>query len=427
MKKSFFSNLIVCLLLLLSLNIVFSSFVNADEESLPDISSPSALLMDYSSGKILYEKNINEKRYPASLTKIMTAIIVLENCELSDTATVSYDAVMSLSSGYVTANLQVGEELTVEQLLYVLMVGSSNDAAIVLAEHVSGSVENFATLMNEKAKELGCTSTNFVNPNGAHDENHYSTAYDLALIAKYAMQNDTFRTLVSTTFYTLPTTNKYDREDRIFRTTNSLLQLDNSDRADNYYYKYATGIKTGFTTPAGNCLIASANKNNLELITVVLGAGQTKDGLSQRYLDTLSLFDYGYNTYTLKEITSSGRVVQTLNVKNATRNTKRLDAVVENDIYALMKQADKDSTVLPEIKLNDNLKAPIKKGEIIGSVTYTVEGIEYTENLLANSDVKKSRFLLKLAIFVIIILLFWMYVKNKKIKSKKQRLKNKYR
>lgn len=427
MKKSFFSNLIVCLLLLLSLNIVFSSFVNADEESLPDISSPSALLMDYSSGKILYEKNINEKRYPASLTKIMTAIIVLENCELSDTATVSYDAVMSLSSGYVTANLQVGEELTVEQLLYVLMVGSSNDAAIVLAEHVSGSVENFATLMNEKAKELGCTSTNFVNPNGAHDENHYSTAYDLALIAKYAMQNDTFRTLVSTTFYTLPTTNKYDREDRIFRTTNSLLQLDNSDRADNYYYKYATGIKTGFTTPAGNCLIASANKNNLELITVVLGAGQTKDGLSQRYLDTLSLFDYGYNTYILKEITSSGRVVQTLNVKNATRNTKKLDAVVENDIYALMKQADKDSTVLPEIKLNDNLKAPIKKGEIIGSVTYTVEGIEYTENLLANSDVKKSRFLLKLAIFIIIILLFWMYVKNKKIKSKKQRLKNKYR
>lgn len=427
MKKSFFSNLIVCLLLLLSLNIVFSSFVNADEESLPDISSPSALLMDYSSGKILYEKNINEKRYPASLTKIMTAIIVLENCELSDIATVSYDAVMSLSSGYVTANLQVGEELTVEQLLYVLMVGSSNDAAIVLAEHVSGSVENFATLMNEKAKELGCTSTNFVNPNGVHDENHYSTAYDLALIAKYAMQNDTFRALVSTTSYTLPSTNKYDREDRIFRTTNSLLQLDISDRADNYYYKYATGIKTGFTTPAGNCLIASANKNNLELITVVLGAGQTKDGLSQRYLDTLSLFDYGYNTYTLKEIINSGRVVQTLNVKNATKNTKKLDAVVENDIYALMKQSNKDSTVLPEIKLNDNLKAPIKKGDIIGSVTYTVEGIEYTENLLANSDVKKSRFLLKLIIFVIIILLFWIYIKNKKIKNKKQRLKNKYK
>lgn len=426
MKKSFINNLFICLLLLLSLSMIFSPFVNAEEE-IPDIASPSALLMDYSSGKILYEKNINEKRYPASLTKIMTAIIVLENCELSDIATVSYDAVMSLSSGYVTANLQIGEELTVEQLLYVLMVGSSNDAAIVLAEHVSGSIENFADLMNEKAKELGCTSTNFVNPNGAHDENHYSTAYDLALMARYAMQNETFRTLVSTTSYTLPTTNKYDREDRIFRTTNSLLHLDTSDRADNYYYQYATGIKTGFTTPAGNCLIASANKNNLELITVVLGAGQTKDGLSQRYLDTLSLFDYGYNTYTLKQIINKGGIIQTLNIKNATRKTKKVEAVVANDVYALMKQADKDSAVLPEINLNDNLKAPLKKGDVIGSVTYTVEGIQYTENLLANNDVKKSRFLLKLAILIIIVLILWMYAKNKKIKSKKQRLKSKYR
>ena len=426
MKKSFINNLFICLLLLLSLSMIFSPFVNAEEE-IPDIASPSALLMDYSSGKILYEKNINEKRYPASLTKIMTAIIVLENCELSDIATVSYDAVMSLSSGYVTANLQIGEELTVEQLLYVLMVGSSNDAAIVLAEHVSGSVEKFADLMNEKAKELGCTSTNFVNPNGAHDENHYSTAYDLALMAKYAMKNETFRTLVSTTSYTLPTTNKYDREDRIFRTTNSLLHLDTSDRADNYYYQYATGIKTGFTTPAGNCLIASANKNNLELITVVLGAGQTKDGLSLRYLDTLSLFDYGYSTYTLKQIINKGGIIQTLNIKNATRKTKKVEAVVANDVYALMKQADKNSAVLPEINLNDNLKAPLKKGDVIGSVTYTVEGIQYTEDLLANNDVKKSRFLLKLAILIIIVLILWMYAKNKKIKNKKQRLKNKYR
>lgn len=426
MKKSFINNLFICLLLLLSLSIIFSPFVNAEEE-LPDIASPSALLMDYSSGKILYEKNINEKRYPASLTKIMTAIIVLENCELSDIATVSYDAVMSLSSGYVTANLQIGEEFTVEQLLYVLMVGSSNDAAIVLAEHVSGSVEKFADLMNEKAKELGCTSTNFVNPNGAHDENHYSTAYDLALMARYAMKNETFRTLVSTTSYTLPTTNKYDREDRIFRTTNSLLHLDTSDRADNYYYQYATGIKTGFTTPAGNCLIASANKNNLELITVVLGASQTKDGLSQRYLDTLSLFDYGYNTYTLKQIINKGGIIQTLNIKNATRKTKKVEAVVANDVYALMKQVDKDSAVLPEINLNDNLKAPLKKGDVIGSVTYTVDGIQYTEDLLANNDVKKSRFLLKLAILIIIVLILWMYAKNKRIKNKKQRLKNKYR
>ena len=286
----------VCLFILLSFNFVLISNVNASEEDIPNIESPAAMLMDLNTGKILYEKNINDKMYPASLTKVLTAILTLENCELNEVATVSYDAVMSISSGYVTANLQIGEEVTVEQLLSVLLVGSANDAAVVLAEHISGSVEDFADLMNEKAKEIGCTSSNFLNPYGAHDENHYSTAYDLAIISKYAMQNETFRTLVSTTSYKLPITNKYEKEDRLFTTTNALLMVNNNTRADNYYYKYATGIKTGFTTPAKNCLIASANKGNLELLTVVLGAGQNDQGLSNRYLDTINLFEYGYET-----------------------------------------------------------------------------------------------------------------------------------
>lgn len=428
MQIRFIKKFCVCLFLLLILNMFLLPFVNANEETTaPDISSPSALLMDSASGKILYEKNINEKRYPASLTKIMTAIIVLENCNLSDVATVSYDSVMTLSSGYVTANLQIGEELTIEQLLYVLMVGSSNDAAIVLAEHVAGSIEEFSNLMNEKAKELGCTSTHFVNPNGVHDENHYSTAYDLALITRYAMQNETFRTLVSTTSYALPTTNKYDREDRLFTTTNSLLIVNNNNRADNYYYKYATGIKTGFTTPAGNCLIASANKGNLELITIVLGAGQTSDGLSQRYLDTISLFEYGYQTYTLREAVKSGGIVQTTNIKNATRDTKKLDVVVANDVYVLIKQSDKDTALLPEVKLNDNLKAPIKKGEVIGSITYTVEGINYTEDLLASNDVKKSRAFIRFLELTFILLLCWLYLKTKQRKRKNRKLKQRFK
>ena len=419
--------LCICLFLLLILNVLLSSFVKADEVASPDISSPAALLMDTASGKVLYEKNMNEKRYPASLTKVMTAIVVLENCDLSSIATVSYDAVMSLSSGYVTANLQIGEELTIEQLLYVLMVGSSNDAAIVLAEHVSGSIEAFAELMNQKAEEIGCTSTHFVNPNGVHDENHYSTAYDLALIARYAMNNETFRTLVSTTSYKLPITNKYDREDRVFTTTNSLLIVNNNAREDNYYYKYATGIKTGFTTPAGNCLIASANKGNLELITVVLGAGQTSNGLSQRYLDTKALFDYGYDTYTLREVIKAGNTVQTVSISNATRDTKKLDAVIENDVYVLIKQEDKNSALLPEITLNDNLKAPIKKGDIIGSVSYTVEGITYSENLLASSDVKKSKTFIRLIEIIFVLFLCWLYLKSKQRKKKNRRLKNRVR
>lgn len=427
MRTKFSKKLCICLFLLLILNMLFSPFVKADEVTTPNISSPAALLMDLSSGKVLYEKNMNEKRYPASLTKVMTAIVVLENCNLSDIATVSYDSVMSLSSGYVTANLQIGEELTVEQLLYILMVGSSNDAAIVLAEHVSGSIEAFAELMNQKAKKLGCTSTNFVNPNGVHAENHYSTAYDLAIIARYAMQNETFRTLVSTTSYKLPITNKYDREDRVFTTTNSLLIVNNNNRSDNYYYKYATGIKTGFTTPAGNCLIASANKNGLELITVVLGAGQTNDGLSERYIDTKNLFEYGYDTYTLREVIKTGGVVQTTTISNATRDTKKLDAVVANDIYVLIKQSDRNSALLPEVKLKDNLKAPINKGDVIGSVSYTVEGITYTEDLLANSNVKKSRALIRFIEIIFVLFLCWLYLKSNQRKRKNKRLKKRVR
>lgn len=414
----------VCLFILLSFNFVLMHNANASEGEVPNIESPSAILMDLKTGKVLYEKNINQKMYPASLTKVMTAILALENCELDEVATVSYDAVMSISSGYVTANLQIGEEVTVEQLLSVLLIGSANDAAVVLAEHISGSVEEFADLMNEKAKELGCTSTNFLNPYGAHSENHYSSAYDLAIIAKYAMQNETFRTLVSTTSYKLPITNKYEKEDRLFTTTNALLIVNNNTRADNYYYKYATGIKTGFTTPAKNCLIASANKGNLELLTVVLGADQNDEGLSNRYLDTINLFEYGYDNYSLREVIKSGGVVQTVNISNATKDTKKLDAVVQNDISVLIKAEDKNNALLPEVHINEDLKAPIKQGDVIGSVKYTVEGIEYTENLVANNDVKKSRFFINLLIFIILISFAYLYLKSNKRRKKNKRLKN---
>lgn len=411
--KKFF----VCLFVFLALSPILISNVNAQDEPIPNIISPSAILMDLKTGKILYEKNINKKMYPASLTKVMTAIITLEQCKLDEIATVSYNAVMSITPGYVTANLQVGEELTIEQLLYVLIVGSSNDAAIVLAEHISGSVENFSILMNEKAKELGCTSTNFVNPNGAHDENHYSTAYDLALMAKYAMQNEMFRKLVSTISYKLPVTNKYDKEDRLFTTTNSLIMENNT-----YFYKYATGIKTGFTTPAKNCLIASANKDNLELLTVILGSDQNSQGLSNRYLDTINLFEYGYNNYILKEIIHSGGVVQTVNIRNATRSTRKLDAVVAKDVSALVKKSDTDNVLLPEVHLNDNLKAPIKKGDVIGTVTYTAEGIEYNEDLIANNDVKKSHFLIITLIILAIVALIYLNLKSKRKRRKNKRI-----
>ena len=423
MRLKNYKKLLLCILLILLLNLLCFNYSYAEEEPALEINSPSALLMDYNTGKILYEKNINEKMYPASLTKVLTAIVVLENASLDQTATVSYDSVMNIPYGYVTANLQIDEELTVEQLLYVLMVGSSNDAAVVLAENIAGSVENFSEMMNEKAKEIGCTNTHFINPNGEHDENHYSTAYDLALIAKYAMQNETFRNLVSTTSYKLPATNKYDKDDRVFTTTNALLMVNNNDRLDNYYYKYAIGIKTGFTTPAGNCLIAAAKKDDLELITVVLGAGQTEDGLSCRYLDTISLFNYGYSNYTLKEVTSKGNTIQTTNIKGATRKTKQLDLIAENDIYVLDKSSN-SNPIMPQVTLDSKIKAPIKQGEIVGSVTYTAQGIDYTTNLLAKNNVQKSYWLLKFLLFVFLVFIYLLYLDYKKRMKRKKRLEN---
>lgn len=267
------------------------------------IYSESAILMESTTGKVLYDKNMNERKYPASTTKILTAIIALEKCDLNETAVASANAVNTIKSGYTKANIQVGETFTIEQLLNVMMVQSANEAATIIAEHISGSVEEFSKLMNKKAQEIGCKNSNFLNANGVHDDNHYSTAYDLALIARYCMKNDKFRTLANMMECSLPRTEFWQDEqveengERIFKNTNKLLLSDNK-----YYYPYAIGIKTGFTTPAKNCLISASNKNGFETIAVVLHAESTEEGESARYSDTIKLFEYGYNNYKLEDI-----------------------------------------------------------------------------------------------------------------------------
>lgn len=281
---------------------------NSNQEM--QIYSDAVVLIEGKTGKVLFEKNMNERRYPASTTKILTAILAIEKCDLNELATASDQAVNTIKSGYTIANIQVGETFTIEQLLNVLMLQSANEAANVIAEHISGSVSEFAKLMNEKAKEIGCTNTNFVNANGAHDENHYSTAYDMALIAKYCMKNEIFRTFANKMECSLPMTDlwqqkinelkekgKDEQPERVFKNTNKLLIPDNM-----YYYPYCTGMKTGFTTPAKNCLISSANKDGFETIVVVLHAEATEEGLSARYLDTINLFEYAYNNFSIEEI-----------------------------------------------------------------------------------------------------------------------------
>lgn len=386
------------------------------------IYSPNAILIERETNKILYEKNAYEKKYPASTTKIMTAILALENCQLTDVATVSYDAIMTVPSGYTTANLQLDEELTIEQLLNLLLISSANDAGNVIAEHIAGSVESFASMMNTKAAELGCKNTHFTNPYGKQDSNHYSTAYDLALIADYCMDNSVFRDIVKKTAYTLGPTNKHDSE-RTFTTTNSLLEEDNSNRADNYYYAHAIGVKTGFTTQAGNCLIGAAESNGLEVISVILDGTQTSNGLSQRYLDTITLFDFAFDNYAINKVKSSNDYVQTVEIDNATKDTKNLDLLVQDSINIFIEKENIDNELLPIIELNEDLQAPIAKGDVVGTITYDIDGITYSSNLIASKDVLKSNFLMNFFAIIAIILIVISIFKVYNVKPKKKRKK----
>lgn len=415
--------LLLLIILLLTLNIFcMNSFA---ETSLPSVYSPACILIDADSGKILYSKNANTKMYPASTTKIMTAILTLENCKLDDVAIASHNAVYSIPYGYSVATIQEGEELTIEQLLNVLLIPSANDAAVVLAEHIAGSVEAFSDMMNSKAVELGCKNTHFVNPNGIHDEEHYSTAYDLALIGKYAMQFDTFRTIVQKTSYSLPKTNKYDKEDRLFNTTNDLIKKNYSSSPTNYYYQYATGAKTGYTDAAKSCIVATATKDDISLIAVVLHSETTAEGLSQRALDCKTLFEYGFNNYSIKSIAEKDSVAEQISVKNSTKETESLDLLYSDDLSGLVPDDVDISTIAPNIKLTENLSAPILEGTNLGTITYTIDGFDYSCNLIASHTVYKSNFtktLLELILLIFFLFLFakFLHFKNKKVSKNRK-------
>lgn len=371
--------------------------------------SKAAILMDSSTGKIMYSKNALDKMYPASTTKIMTAILTLENCNLDEIVTVSKNATL-IPPTYTHAALKEGEQISVKDLLYTLMLPSANDSAIALAEYVAGSVENFSTMMNNKAKELGCTNTNFVNPNGIHNENHYSCAYDLALIGKYAMKNDIFREIVKTTTYELPANETTGVDTRYFRTTNDLIR-----KSSEYYYPYCNGIKTGYTNPAENCIVASSKKDGLELIAVILGGEKTPEGKSARNIDCISLFNYGFDSYSLQTICFANSSVKSIDIQNATSETKNLNLIAKDELTALIPKDSSISDIEPIINLREDLKAPINKGDNVGKITYVIDDISYSSDLIAGSNVEvKSSWFTYLSILGVIIILILIYKLTKK-------------
>ena len=398
--------LFVILFLIFLMLFPFAQISSANEVSEAlSVSAETYFIMDNRTNKVLYSKEENKKMYPASTTKILTAIIVLENCNLDDIVTASYDAIMSVPQGYSTAKIQIGEQLTVEQLLELLLVPSANDAANVLAEHVGGTMDSFVTMLNTKINELGLTGTHFTNVYGLHDENHYTTAHDLAFIMKYCLKNDTFRKLAGQASCAIPTTNKYGT--RSYNSTNELLISNNTN-----YYKYLTAGKTGFTSKAKGCLVSSAYRDDLELICIVLGS-------NSRFSDTKTLYEYAYSNYSIKDIVNENDTITTIKISNATKATENLDLLVTESIPALVNNNDSISEITPEIILNENISAPIEEGTSLGKVKYTIDGVSYTTDLTASHNVEKSKLttyiLYSSMILIGILLAYRIFFYKKKI------------
>lgn len=404
--KKLFVTLFLTFLILFPFSYVLSADIISD---IPSTSAEAFILLDNRTNKILYSKEENKKMYPASTTKILTAIIVLENCNLNDVVTASYDAIMSIPNGYSIANIQIGEQLTVEQLLELLLIHSANDAANVLAEFVGGSIDSFVSMMNTKMNELGLTDSHFTNVYGMHDENHYTTAHDLAFIMKYCLKNDTFRKISGQASCAIPTTNKYGT--RSYNSTNELL-ISSSP----FYYKYLTAGKTGFTSQAKECLVSSAYRDDLELICVVLGS-------NSRFSDTRTIYEYAYSNYSVKSIVNEKDIVTNIQVSNATKDTKNLDLLISETVFVLVNNSQSISEITPEIILNENISAPIDEGTILGKVKYTVDGVTYTTDLIASHHVEKSKlliYILYVGIFLIVMFLVYEIFFHKKKISKNE-------
>ncbi|MCD7737199.1 MAG: D-alanyl-D-alanine carboxypeptidase, partial [Lachnospiraceae bacterium] len=255
----------------------------------PQIEAASAVVMDIDTGVILYSKQATEKQYPASITKIMTTLLLIENCDLDDTITFS-EIVYDIEEGSTHLGIQPGEEMTLRDCAYGIMLASANDIANGVAEYIAGSVSAFADMMNEKAEELGCVNTHFSNPHGLYSDDHYTCAYDMALIAQAAHQNETFREIVGTTEYIIPETN-LSGEDRSFLNHQKMLQTDSE-----YYQEWCTGGKTGYTSQCLNTLVTYGSKDGMDLVSVIMRV----NGAGKAYAESTEIMEYGFENFSTK-------------------------------------------------------------------------------------------------------------------------------
>ncbi|MFW5998124.1 MAG: D-alanyl-D-alanine carboxypeptidase family protein [Halanaerobiaceae bacterium] len=305
----------------------------------PEISAVSAILLDTKTSQILFAKNMHNKRPPASTTKILTAIVAIEEGNLNDLVTVSKKAAYQEGSSIY---LKEEEKLTLEELLYGIMLASGNDAAVAIAEHISGSVEKFARLMNKKAKEIGAKNSRFLNPHGLPQTGHVSTAYDLAMIMRYALQNEIFSRITGTR------TIKKEGWTRGYKNHNKLL----------WSYENTTGGKTGYTKAAGRCLVSSAATKDKELVAVVMNSPGD-------WVDSTNLFEYGFENFVWKTIVNEREIIHAIKFENSLED--ELELYAEDDITILVPAGDKIK-IEKRIQILSDIELPVRKHDVIGEI-----------------------------------------------------------
>ena len=362
MKKKLLNNKIIFIILIIFILFmsVIINFSNADAEGFDN--SSSEIVMDVNSGRVLYSKNADVKKFMASTTKILTAIVIIESCDIDAKIEIT-DKTVGVEGSSIY--LEKGEILSVKDLLYGLMLRSGNDCAETLAIYKSGSIGNFAELMNKKAEEIGAKNSHFVNPHGLHDDNHYTTAYDLALISAYALKNSVFKEIVSTKKAVIPFTTRNTK--RVLINKNKMLSE----------FDGATGVKTGFTKKAGRCLVSSCERNGFEIVSVVLNCPP----MFERSKELLS---NAFNKYSPVKLIESDNIVDFVEIENCNINCP---IYIKNDLVLPLSEYEKENVEI-DYEIPNVLRAPIKKDTEIGKIKISVKNnLIFTENLYTMIDI----------------------------------------
>lgn len=369
----------------------------------PEIEGETAIVMEASTGTVLYEKNAHAEHYPASITKIMTALLAIENSSLEEEVVFSHDAVYKIEGSHIARD--VDEVMTMEHCLYALLLNSANECAYAIAEHVGGDYDTFIRMMNEKAAELGCQNTHFNNPHGLPDETHYTSAYDMALISREALKSDTFRQIVGTQRYTIPPTNKHP-EETYLRNTHMMFS---TYKGSEYLYDGCIGGKTGYTDAARNTLVTFAERNGMTLICVVLS-----ESLRKQYLDTMALFDYCFENFQLWNVKENEKFYTLDVIKDElTEHDNAFLLLDQNGCIVLPKTAvftDASAEVVEDIESTKKAGsiAYTYAGHSVGGTDIVIAGRKVPANLTKVTQVKEKAFNIKyilIGILIIIVLL----------------------